>query len=267
MRKRRGFTLVELIVVIAVLTILLTLILPSLRKSRQSGITLLCANNLKQINILTTIYCQDNDRFPYGFCDTGQFLYPPPGGYVGHASKDWMGWWWFHFLSADTSSKGTLWCPARKKMEGSVNNNILCSNYGTNYSIAKWTGAGSPEEFQGTPMQKTRIRQPARTLLYMDSGYALISRDAATEGISDPFVNPDRVTSFYLPGLELNKNRIILDQQQVDAVSGRHFKRAVNVGFADGHVQKTKAERLLREQYEEGNGTNVTPTYIWLPGE
>ncbi len=263
---RRGLTLIEVIVVAAVLALLLALVLPTLKSSKESGVSILCGNNLKQIYLVTEIYIQDNLCFPHGFhglSDTN--LTPPPGGYPGSLSYDRPGWWWFNYLGIeDLSPKGILWCPARRRMSPPFSEDILWSNYGINYSIAKWATQNTPDEFRGPPLSKTQLRRPSETVLYTDSGYALISWKAAAEGIDPRFDNnPLREDSFYLPGLDLNKDRVIHSQQREDAGLGRHSKETVNIGYADGHTQKVKAQRLLVKPDEEGKYSSV---YLWSAG-
>lgn len=59
-----GFTLVELLVVITIIVILAGLLLPSLRKAQQTSHKIRCANNMKQIGILFSMYTNDYRVFP-----------------------------------------------------------------------------------------------------------------------------------------------------------------------------------------------------------
>jgi prepilin-type processing-associated H-X9-DG protein len=56
---------VELLVVIAIIGILAAFLLPALSKARQSAHRTACANNLKQLGTILSIYANENrDRFP-----------------------------------------------------------------------------------------------------------------------------------------------------------------------------------------------------------
>jgi prepilin-type N-terminal cleavage/methylation domain-containing protein/prepilin-type processing-associated H-X9-DG protein len=62
----RGFTLVELLVVIGIIAVLIGILLPALNKARKSSRTLACLSNVRQLTISMIQYWQENKGFtPY----------------------------------------------------------------------------------------------------------------------------------------------------------------------------------------------------------
>lgn len=266
MRDRRGLALVEVLVVTAVLAVLLSIVFPVFKSSRDSGRSVICASNLKQIGLITELYVQDNRYFPQGFCGLLRCTqHSPAQGFAGKPFFDRPGWWWFDFLGIEKrSASGILWCPARCPMNSPFCENVLWSNYGINYSIAKWASDSGSGEFLGRPLSKNQILYPAGMMLYSDAGYGLVSWKAAA-GIPAPFDNnPLRDDSFYLPGLKINRARSIHPEQQEDAWNGRHCGSKVSIMYVDGHLTMEKAERLTVQVDETGN---PSPPYFWTAGQ
>lgn len=59
-RARSGFTLVELLVVVAIIAMLISLLLPSLGKAREATKAAVCGSNQRQLAIAATAYAADN---------------------------------------------------------------------------------------------------------------------------------------------------------------------------------------------------------------
>jgi len=269
--KRIGFTLVEILVVIAIIALLLAITTPALQKCRQHAKAVVCASNIKQLSTGLFVYNIEHGSFPYGI-DTVTNR-KPAGGYPGTGSRDKTGWWWFNDLieyNRRDKGKGTpALCPSKRLSDYyKLDRYLLIANYGVNMYICKNPADYSFYEetgFVGKPLSLANIRRPSETLLLCDSGYAVITWMHATD--VPPVTMGNRVEDMaYIPGLQINKQRVedgtIWPGMESDALYGRHPNKTINVGYVDGHVARVKAEEVFIEHTGQ-NYRNKSP--LWVP--
>ncbi len=210
-RNARGFSLVELLVVIAVIALTLAILIPALGKARSAARRLGCASNLRQINMALNMYLDSNEnKFP---CAEDPVSTRP---YYWL----WMGRGWRSFIEPylaagiDANCPSVLLCPqdrmAREKYEG------------TSYSYSL--------SFYHSPEQIDAMKSAADTY-------------------SNPQPSiPQSASSVLKPSAKIIIGEWLSNHQRTDGTDGGWWcwQGRRNYLFADGQVSFIRAEEIRR---------------------
>lgn len=207
-----GFTLVELLVVLAIIAVLIGILLPTLARARERAVLTMCASNLHQIALAAQMYSNDsNDRLPgmeYGALD----------GYWGERLKPYLS------TQQGTLNPAIAHCPKIDPQQIKEPNQWLppTMSYGVNsyINMEQW------QRRRSAKMDSSRIIFMGDKIPTYDEG--LLSDDGG-------FYDPSNLTG--IPG---NHGKWV---RHKGWKSRRHSGRA-NMVMMDGHVETLDSEQL-----------------------
>jgi prepilin-type N-terminal cleavage/methylation domain-containing protein/prepilin-type processing-associated H-X9-DG protein len=126
---QRGFTLVELLVVIGIIAVLISILLPALTKARSQAVKLQCQSNLRQCGMAMIMYVGEN----HGWLPPS---YSPPG-----SAKWWDALFQQQFLKSDSPLQSTclVACPTiLVNVQWNVNDGAWVPTGNAGYGMATW---------------------------------------------------------------------------------------------------------------------------------
>ena len=214
-QARRGFTLVEILVVLAIVSLLAALLMAAFSRAREQGRRTTCTSNLKQIGLAMQLYTDDNS-------------YAMPPTMAVNAAKQMVTW--ADLLLSYVKTEQIYVCPTDPMQKTTFSQFAI--SYGYNQDIGEVVDPTLVTNNLRKPVSEYQIIKPAATVLVTDAGTTSTPGlsplqwpviEGGTFQISDAFTHDTKGNGF-LP-----------------APHARHSGQT-NVLWADGHVKSQSIE-------------------------
>jgi prepilin-type N-terminal cleavage/methylation domain-containing protein/prepilin-type processing-associated H-X9-DG protein len=234
-----GFTLTELLVVMAIIVVLAALVLPVLISARRRAQQTKCVNNLRQLGLAVQLFVADNRVYPLA----ANLNYRKGGD--GEHQTAWMTAIEavlvhgdpVHPHSGGSMDRGVWACPSAPRPSG-YPEFLRYSSYGYNWYGLSRSGAGlglgghdvwtSGSAGTGSPVRDSEILNPSRMILLGD-GFK-----GGKAGIVDGVVS-------------LWRDDTVQDVDGSTLRAKSRHKQTANVAFCDTHVESPTLKSLFED--------------------
>src|SRR5258706_1090897 len=157
-RRRGGFTLVELLVVIGIIGILMGMLMPAMSRAKQKANRIACVNNIRQIGLSATLYAGDYEgEYPRRLHLTNAWMFALKSYYGNNVATN-------NATSKEWNSK-ILKCPSDRWLEW--------RSYLINGWNDYWAATLSPADYQEVMawrykhgMKESNVKLPSDTIIF-----------------------------------------------------------------------------------------------------
>jgi prepilin-type N-terminal cleavage/methylation domain-containing protein/prepilin-type processing-associated H-X9-DG protein len=229
--RRRGFTLVELLVVIAVIGVLVGLLLPAVQAARAAARVTSCINNMRQIGLATHMFADSNHgRFPQNV----------------HAGS---GKSWVYSLSPYVEAVEAIRiCPDDPKGRDLIKDGAKGTSYVINEFIS--TNIYDLSNVNLSVLNLHKMKETSKVIIQF-------------EGADGRKVNEDHVhaSQWYTVGWVELGEAMVWAHMLLEIQPNRHGESA-NYLYADGHVDSIPEATVYQwMQRDMKNGTNFAQPF------
>jgi prepilin-type N-terminal cleavage/methylation domain-containing protein/prepilin-type processing-associated H-X9-DG protein len=200
--QRRGFTIIELLVAIAIIGVLIALLLPAVQAAREAARRMACKNNLKQLGLAAHNYHGSHNTFPPGALGPT----PPLPQYNGHKSHG-LGGYLLPYLDQQPLSNRYDW---NVPWFDTVNQPVV------NTQLSIWQCPSAPggriqDGMSDTVMPPPQEKFPGTAACGDYAGMGVVDKGLAQGGLIDPPGGPRDVRGNYEGVFPINASRRLAD--------------------------------------------------------
>ncbi len=265
-RPARAFTLIELLVVITIVSVMISILIPSLSKAREQAKTTQCLANQRQIAMGLPLYAADNQGlFPAKYNDDGA----TPSANTGFmdfsiaAIRFYTVGDWPTFTYNATSGQYSMSAPSKGPSLFLCPNNVNPSSlwggpWRTSYGFNCDARGGWARQLHQYKIKFYDAPRPSSKAMGMDFAGTYIRTDKYNSGISTNF----SFGGSYVPGIgaygATASGTWIAQGEFQDFYEGRH-RLFVNVVFLDGHAATMASRTVISAWHVAGTAAIGDP--------
>lgn len=227
--KHRAFSLPEMLAIIAIVIIILSLLLPTMKLMRGQGRSAMCRSNLHQQGLGLVVYASESNHYP----GAHTWSHNTPG-------NNWVIWPARVRLFADGQDTRWFWCPDAEpwsqwtvnfgsglpraygfkadevRLQWNTPFSYGYNNWGTaDFAVPQYGLGGLSEHADWGELPKFKVKYP---------GMMFAVGDAQVDGVWDAFIDHN---------------------QEPEYPAARHPNGIANIVFCDGHVEGLELSNIL----------------------
>jgi prepilin-type N-terminal cleavage/methylation domain-containing protein len=254
--KKHGFTLLELLVAMAIIAIMAALAMPALARAKMLGKQVVCSNNLKQVTTAGLMYLDETH---------GVFPYNIPGSSYYDAAAPPI---WFYVVTNYGATEPVMVCPSTRQpatlpveaagtadlawITEATGDRAQVGSYGQNGWLTDFITDAPPALGGGAHSQfffpkLSSVLRPAQTPLFFEQNYCMaipLETDSAASDLYFGQTNPDGFQRVGIGCCTLLRHGRQTAGKSVPYRRGQPLPGAINMSCADGHGQLVKLKDL-----------------------